>query len=181
MSKNLKLVTFVIGTRPEAIKMSPLILEFKKNNEVKTRVVLSGQHQEMVFDVLKIFNIEPSINFNIMKLDQSLAYITSSTLEEFSREFLKNKPNLLFVQGDTNTAFSAALAAFYMKIPVAHVEAGLRSNNIYNPFPEEVNRRLISQIALLHFAPTKKSKDNLLSSNIKGEIHVCGNTVIDAL
>jgi len=175
------LISLIIGTRPEAIKLAPVINAFKQHKSIKTRVILTGQHKEMVEQVLKIFNFSPNKDLNIMKEKQSLSYVTSKSLNGLDKEFENNRPRLVLVQGDTTSAFSGALAAFYKKIPVAHVEAGLRTSCIYDPYPEEINRRLISQIADIHFAPTIKAKENLIASNVQGEILVTGNTVIDAL
>ena len=175
------LVTIVLGTRPEAIKLAPLIIAFKKSKTLKIRVIFTGQHKEMVEQVMKIFDIQYDVNLNLMRHNQSLIHITNSVMKGMEREFESFKPNLLIVQGDTASAFSAALAAFYHKIPVAHVEAGLRTNNIHNPFPEEANRRLISQISTLHFAPTIDSKKNLINCGICDKVFVTGNTIIDAL
>ena len=181
MNNSSFLVTLIIGTRPEAIKLSPLIKEFQSNSLFRVRVVLTGQHKELVNEVLEIFNIKPDLNINLMSSNQSLRHITIKILEGLEEEFNNFLPDLVIVQGDTSTAFVAALASFYKKILIGHVEAGLRTDNIYDPFPEEVNRRLISQIATLHFAPTNKSLENLISSKVQGEIIKTGNTVIDAL
>ncbi|WP_288260263.1 non-hydrolyzing UDP-N-acetylglucosamine 2-epimerase [uncultured Prochlorococcus sp.] len=175
------LVSLVIGTRPEAIKLAPIIIEFRKSNEINLRVILTGQHKEMVLQVLNLFDIQADLDLEIMKKFQSLTYITSSILESLENEFSKFKPNLVIVQGDTTSALAAALAAYYQKIPIAHVEAGLRTNNLYYPFPEEANRKIISQITSLNFAPTQISADNLLASNTAGKILITGNTVVDAL
>ena len=177
----MKKITFLIGTRPEAIKMAPVILTFLKSNLIKSRIVLTGQHQEMVSQVMKLFQIESDVNMNLMTPGQSLTHITCKTLNGLKKEFKKNRPDLILVQGDTTTAFSAALAGLYEKIPIGHIEAGLRTDNLSNPFPEEANRRLISQISALHFAPTNKAKENLINSGIKDNIYITGNTVIDAL
>ena len=175
------LISFVLGTRPEAIKIAPLILEFKKSKKVKVNIALSGQHDEMIKSVFDIFNLKEDINLNILKrsisMDQSIALI----LSELSIFFDNSKPDIVFVQGDTLTAFAGALAAFLKKIPVAHVEAGLRTENIYSPFPEEANRRMISQITNLHFSPTKIAFENLKKSGISHNIFISGNTVVDAL
>ncbi len=175
------LVTVIIGTRPEAIKLSPLIKKFRTNNSFKVRVVLTGQHKELVKQVLDIFNIKADLNLNLMTSKQSLNYITIKTIQGIEKELKNYRPNLVIVQGDTSTAFAGALSSFYEKIPVGHIEAGLRTDNIYDPFPEEVNRRIISQFASLHFAPTKKSENNLINSGIKKDVFLTGNTVIDAL
>ena len=175
------IITVVLGTRPEAIKLAPVIIKLKENKDIRLRVVLTGQHKEMVNKVIEIFNINVDNNLDIMKDNQTLSYIICETLNGLKIEFEKYRSNLVLVQGDTSTAFAAALAAFYEKIPIAHVEAGLRTNNLFEPFPEEVNRRLISQMSSLHFAPTKLSKTNLLESGVSGKIFITGNTVVDAL
>ena len=175
------LITFVIGTRPEAIKLAPVIKYFKESNKLKIRVLLSGQHSVMVSQVMHLFNIKHDKNLNLMKNNQSINYITQEVLEGMRSEFLRNRPQLVFVQGDTTTAFAASLAAFYEKIPIAHVEAGLRTGKLLDPYPEEGNRRLISQISTLHFAPTEMARDNLACSGIKENVFVTGNTIIDAL
>ena len=174
-------VTFIIGTRPEAIKMSPIIKAFKEDIFFDVNVILTGQHKEMASNVMSIFNIKEDINFNIMLKAQSLSHITCKSLEAIRKEFLKNRPNLVLVQGDTSSAFAGALSAFYEKIDIGHIEAGLRTNNLSEPFPEEANRKLISQIATLHFAPTQHSVENLKKEKVLGEIHMTGNSVIDAL
>ncbi len=177
----LPVVTFVLGTRPEAIKLAPVIIAFKSCTALETRVILTGQHNEMLKQVMEFFELKADLNLNLMSHNQTLTEITCKTLEGLKQEFKQNPTNLVLVQGDTSTAFSAALAAFYEKIPVAHIEAGLRTENLMDPFPEEANRRLISQIATLHFAPTKKSMSNLKRSFISANIEVTGNTVIDSL
>ena len=174
-------VLFLIGTRPEAIKLAPVILAFKKSNLFSVKIVLSGQHDEMIRPVMDFFNLKEDANFNIIKTTNTLEEITSKILKDLNIYIGKVKPNMVFVQGDTNTAFSGALSAFFNKVPIAHVEAGLRTNNIYSPFPEEANRRMISQIATLHFPPTKTSYNNLLKSGINKNIYISGNTVVDAL
>ena len=177
----MKLVTIVLGTRPEAIKLAPVIEEFKSSKNIKTRVVLTGQHKEMVAQVMDLFSISADLDLDLMKPRQSLTHITCAALEGLRKEFQENRPDLVLVQGDTTTAFAAALAAFYEQIPIGHVEAGLRTDNLQNPFPEEANRRLISQIATLHFAPTDRAVENLKKCAVVGDIHMTGNTVIDAL
>jgi UDP-N-acetylglucosamine 2-epimerase (non-hydrolysing) len=173
---------FIFGTRPEAIKMAPLILKAKDDASFDVRVCVTGQHNEMLQQVLDFFEITPDYNINIMTHDQSLFDITADILKELEIVLVKENPNLVLVQGDTTTAFIGALAAFYMKIPVAHIEAGLRSSNKYSPFPEEINRVLVGHIADHHFAPTLKAKENLLTEGKEaGNIYVVGNTVIDAL
>ncbi len=175
------LITFVLGTRPEAIKLAPVIIRFQESSLFSTKILLTGQHKEMVLQVFELFKLKAHKNLNLMKHGQSLNYISSSIIEGLSKEFQLNQPNLVIVQGDTTSAFSAALVAFHEKIPVAHIEAGLRTHDNMNPYPEEVNRKLISQIANLHFAPTKLSKNNLLREGIKDNVFITGNTVIDAL
>ncbi len=175
------LITFVIGTRPEAIKLAPVIKFFKESVKFKIRILLSGQHSVMVSQVMDLFNIKHDKNLDLMKSNQSINYITQGVLDGMRSEFCENRPQLVFVQGDTTTAFAACLAAFYEKIPVAHVEAGLRTGKLLDPYPEEANRRLISQIATLHFAPTEKARENLACSGIRENVFVTGNTIIDAL
>ncbi len=178
---NFNLITIILGTRPEAIKLAPVILAFKNSKVVQVRLVITGQHKEMVNQVLELFKIKPDRNLEIMTPNQTLNSITSKVLNKLKDEFEKFPPKIVMVQGDTSTAFAAGLAAFYAKIPVAHVEAGLRTNKLLDPFPEEVNRRLISQFSTLHFAPTKASYNNLINSGVVGNINITGNTVIDAL
>ena len=175
------IVTFVLGTRPEAIKLAPVIYSFRESNKFNTRIVLTGQHREMVMQVMNYFNLKADKDLNLMKSNQTLTHITKSVIEGITNELSEYKSDLLFVQGDTSSAFSAALAGFYNRVPIAHVEAGLRSDHLYDPFPEEANRRLISQIAELHFAPTKLSKENLNKNGINKNIFITGNTVIDSL
>jgi len=175
------LISFVIGTRPEAIKLAPLILEFRKSKKIKTNIILSGQHNEMIQPVMDIFNLEEDVNFDVLGRSNSLEQTTSLILNELSNYFDKIKPDLVFVQGDTITAFAGALSAFFKKIPIAHVEAGLRTKSIFSPFPEEANRRMISQLTSLHFAPTELAYENLLKNGIKKDIFISGNTVVDAL
>jgi len=173
----------VFGTRPEAIKMAPLVKEFQKYpEEFKTIVCVTGQHREMLDQVLHIFEIVPDYDLNIMKQGQDLYDVTARVLTGM-RDVLKNvRPDVVLVHGDTTTSTAAALAAFYQQIPVGHVEAGLRTHNIYSPWPEEMNRLITGRIATCHFSPTPLSKQNLLAEGVKEEqIHVTGNTVIDAL
>ncbi|NET47204.1 MAG: UDP-N-acetylglucosamine 2-epimerase (non-hydrolyzing) [Merismopedia sp. SIO2A8] len=174
-------VCIVLGTRPEAIKLAPVIQRFQQSDQLDTYVVLTGQHREMVDQVMGMFELTADEDLAIMQPQQTLTDITCRSLTGLQTLFQKLEPQLVLVQGDTTTAFAAALAAFYQKIPVGHVEAGLRTDNIYDPFPEEANRRLISQIAQLHFAPTEVSVDHLNQSGTTGAIHLTGNTVIDAL
>lgn len=179
----MKTVLFVFGTRPEAIKMAPLVKTFQKDEEVfKTLVCVTGQHREMLDQVLRLFEITPDYDLNIMKQGQDLYDITSRVLLGM-REVLKDTcPDVVLVHGDTTTSVAAALAAFYQQIPVAHVEAGLRTYNIYSPWPEEMNRQITGRIATYHFAPTELSRDNLIKENVNPiSILVTGNTVIDAL
>jgi len=175
-------VLTVFGTRPEAIKMAPLVKEFEKRPEFDSLVCVSAQHREMLDQVLSLFEIAPDFDLNIMKENQNLWELTSSILLEMKTVFEKAKPDIVLVHGDTTTALAASLSAFYAKIPVGHVEAGLRTFNKYYPFPEEINRVLADAVSSLHFAPTDKSVQNLLNSGIsKDTIHKTGNTVIDAL
>lgn len=179
----MKTVMLVFGTRPEAIKMAPLVKEFQKHPaKFQTIVCVTGQHREMLDQVLHIFEINPNYDLNIMKQGQDLFDVTSRVLLGM-RDVLKVvQPDVVLVHGDTTTSTAAALAAFYQQIPVGHVEAGLRTHNIYSPWPEEMNRQLTGRIATYHFAPTPLSKQNLLAENVKPEqIAVTGNTVIDAL
>lgn len=174
-------VCITLGTRPEAIKLAPVIQTFQQLPQFDTQVVLTGQHREMVSQVMALFNLKADHNLDIMQPQQSLSDITCRSLKGLETLFSQMQPAMVISQGDTTTAFAAALAAFYQKIPVGHVEAGLRTDNILNPFPEEANRRLVSQIATLHFAPTTTSVDNLKASGISEGIYQTGNTVIDAL
>ncbi len=179
----MKTAMLVFGTRPEAIKMCPLVKEFQKHpEEFKTIVCVTGQHREMLDQVLKIFDVVPDYDLNIMKQGQDLYDVTSRVMLGL-RDVLKEvKPDVVFVHGDTTTSTAAAIAAFYQQIPVAHIEAGLRTYNIYSPWPEEINRQLTSRIATYNFAPTPLSKANLLKENVnETSITVTGNTVIDAL
>jgi UDP-N-acetylglucosamine 2-epimerase (non-hydrolysing) len=173
---------FIFGTRPEAIKMAPLIREFEKYPGIfETKVCVTGQHRQMLDQVLVFFNIQPDFDLDIMKPDQSLFDITAETLKGLGKVLGMYPADIVFVQGDTTSAFAGALAAFYHKIKVAHVEAGLRSHDKYSPFPEEMNRILVGHIADYHFAPTELAKQNLLREGILKNIEVVTNTVIDAL
>ena len=179
----MKRILLVFGTRPEAIKMCPLVNELKKHTEVfETLVCVTGQHREMLDQVLHIFEVTPDYDLNIMKQGQDLYDVTARVLVGM-RDVLKEvQPDVVLVHGDTTTSTAAALAAFYQQIPVGHVEAGLRTHNIYSPWPEEINRQITGRIATFHFAPTLLSRQNLLSEGVKEEqIKVTGNTVIDAL
>ncbi|WP_027623671.1 non-hydrolyzing UDP-N-acetylglucosamine 2-epimerase [Clostridium lundense] len=179
--EKIKIIT-IFGTRPEAIKMAPLVKELEGRKEIDNKVCVTAQHREMLDQVLNLFNITPDFDLNIMKNKQSLTGITTKVLEGLKEVFEKEKPNLILVHGDTTTTFAGALAAFYQKIKVGHVEAGLRTHNKHFPFPEEMNRKLTGAIADLHFAPTMGSKTNLLKEGISEEgIFITGNTVIDAM
>ena len=172
----------VFGTRPEAIKMCPLVKEFQKYPEdFKTVVCVTGQHREMLDQVLKIFEVVPDYDLNIMKQGQDLYDVTARVLTGMRDVFKEIKPDVVLVHGDTTTSTAAALAAFYQQIPVGHVEAGLRTHNIYSPWPEEMNRQITGRIATYNFSPTKLSESNLLAEKAMGKIYVTGNTVIDAL
>ena len=179
----MKNMMLVFGTRPEAIKMSPLVKEFQKYPEkFETIVCVTGQHREMLDQVLRIFDIQPDYDLNIMKQGQDLYDVTERVLTGMRDVLKETRPDIVLVHGDTTTSTAAALAAFYQQIPVGHIEAGLRTHNIYSPWPEGVNRQITGRIATYHFAPTSLSKDNLLQEGISGEqIIVTGNTVIDAL
>ena len=150
-------VCITLGTRPEAIKLAPVILGFKNDQRFQTSVILTGQHRQMVEQVMRLFDIEADYDLEIMRPKQTLTEITCNSLVGLESLYRTIKPHMVLVQGDTTTAFAAALAAFYQQIPVGHVEAGLRTDDLFNPFPEEANRRLVSQIAQLHFAPTPAS------------------------
>ena len=173
----------VFGTRPEAIKMAPIYFELVRRCGRKSVLVcVTGQHREMLDQVLELFGIEPDYDLRLMSHDQSLGELTARAVQRTEEVVRTWKPDMLLVQGDTTTCFCAALAAFYAKTPVGHVEAGLRTGNIHSPWPEEANRRMVSSLAALHFAPTPQSRDNLLAENVRPEtVHVTGNTVIDAL
>ncbi len=181
MSSSALRVCIILGTRPEAIKLAPVIQHFQQDPAFATQVVLTGQHREMVAQVMDLFQIQADHDLAIMQHGQSLTDITCRSLRGLEGLFEQLQPQMVLVQGDTTTAFAAALAAFYQQIPVGHVEAGLRTDSIYNPYPEEANRRLISQITTLHFAPTSLSVENLERSGVLGKIYNTGNTVIDAL
>ena len=180
--KKLKLMT-IFGTRPEAIKMCPLVLEMGKYPDyIEPIVAVTAQHREMLDQVLELFNIKPDYDLNIMASGQTLYDITTRALTGLKEVIEKAKPDMVLVHGDTTTTFAGALAAFYAQVPVGHVEAGLRTGNKYSPYPEEMNRKLTGSIADMHFAPTSTSKANLLKENVNPEtILVTGNTVIDAL
>ena len=178
----MKKVLLVFGTRPEAIKMSPLVKEFQKHpNDFETIVCVTGQHREMLDQVLHIFEVTPDYDLNIMKQGQDLYDVTVRVLTGMRDVIKKVQPDVVLVHGDTTTSTAAALAAFYQQIPVGHVEAGLRTHNIYSPWPEEMNRQITGRIATYNFSPTPLSESNLKEEKAQGEIYVTGNTVIDAL
>ncbi len=183
--KNLMLnpipICIIVGTRPEAIKMAPVIQAFQRSLMFDTQIVLTGQHREMVDQVMQLFDLTPNHDLAIMQPKQTLTDITCWAMRGLEELFQKIQPKMVLVQGDTTTALAAAIAAFYQKIPVGHVEAGLRTEDLLNPYPEEANRRLISQVTQLHFAPTSVSVEHLRRSSVLGEVHQTGNTVIDAL
>jgi UDP-N-acetylglucosamine 2-epimerase (non-hydrolysing) len=171
-----------IGTRPEAVKMAPVVRAFKQTEWAQCRVLLTGQHRELVDPILEFFGIVPDIDLNIMRPNQSLVDLTSRLLESVSNVLARERPAIVIAQGDTTTVLATALASFYQKIPFAHVEAGLRTHQLYSPFPEEANRVIAGHLSTLHFAPTDSARENLLGEGISpSTIHVTGNTVIDAL
>lgn len=175
-------ITAIFGTRPEAIKLTPVILALRNDPKIDCRVCVTAQHREMLDQVLNIFGIIPDVDLNIMRPNQSLTDLTARGLEAINDYLGKDKPDMVLVQGDTTTTFVASLAAFYNDIPVSHVEAGLRTGNMKAPWPEEANRTLVSRLATLHFAPTEQNKKNLLDEGVPSDsIYVTGNTVIDAL
>ena len=173
-------VISIFGTRPEAVKMCPLVHRLGEHPQIESIVCLSGQHREMLDQVTGLFGIQAQYDLNIMKPDQTLTTVTTRVLEGFERVLKIEKPDLVLVHGDTSTSFAAALASFYQQVPVGHVEAGLRTYDRYSPFPEEMNRSLTGRIAQLHFAPTKENRENLRKENIVSNVFVTGNTVIDA-
>lgn len=177
-----KTVMLVFGTRPEAIKLAPIILALRGNPGLDCRVCVTAQHRQMLDQVLGVFNIKPDIDLDLMKPNQGLPELTGRVLTELSGVFQSQRPDLVLVQGDTTTVFCCALAAFYSRVPVGHVEAGLRTGNLQAPWPEEGNRVLTTRLAALHFAPTEEARRNLLAEGVPAStIHVTGNTVIDAL
>ncbi len=179
--KKIKVMT-IFGTRPEAIKMAPLVKELEKRDEIESIVCVTAQHRQMLDQVLEIFEIKPDYDLNIMKDRQTLISITTRGLEGLDEVMKEAKPDIVLVHGDTSTTFVGSLAAFYNQITVGHVEAGLRTYDKYSPFPEEVNRRLTGVIADMHFSPTERNRENLLKENVADEtIYITGNTVIDAL
>jgi UDP-N-acetylglucosamine 2-epimerase (non-hydrolysing) len=178
----MKKILIIFGTRPEAIKLAPVISELKKVKDYKVILGSTGQHHQMLNQVLDLFKLKVDFDLHLMKPNQSLFDITSNSLKNFEHILLKIEPNLVIVQGDTTTAFTSALAAFYANIPVAHVEAGLRSYNIFSPYPEEANRRFISVLANYNFVPTLESKINLLNEGVSSKkVFVTGNTIVDAV
>lgn len=178
----MKTIMLVFGTRPEAIKMCPLVKEFQKfPDNFKTVVCVTGQHREMLDQVLKIFDVKPDYDLNIMKQGQDLTDVTARVLTGLRNVFKECRPDVVLVHGDTTTSMAGALAAFYAQIPVGHIEAGLRTHNIHSPWPEEMNRQITGRIADYNFAPTPLSEKNLIDEKAHGQIYVTGNTVIDAL
>lgn len=177
----MKILT-VFGTRPEAIKMAPLVLALQNDERFESSLCVTGQHREMLDQVLSLFQLTPNFDLNIMKPGQDLTDVTASILQGMKSVLVEVKPDLVLVHGDTATTFAATLAAYYQQIPVAHIEAGLRTGNLYSPWPEEANRKLTGALAELHFSPTRKSADNLLAEGVsESAVHITGNTVIDAL
>ena len=174
-------VMSVFGTRPEAIKMCPLVLEMQKRENIESIVCVTAQHREMLDGVLELFGVKPDYDLDVMRPGQTLSGITARVLEGMDAVLAEAKPDLVLVHGDTSTTFTAALAAFYARIPVGHVEAGLRTHDRYSPFPEELNRQMVGRIAELHFAPTANNAANLASEGITEGVFVTGNTVIDAM
>jgi UDP-N-acetylglucosamine 2-epimerase (non-hydrolysing) len=178
----MKKISVIFGTRPEAIKLAPVILALKSNSKFKCHVCVTAQHRKMLDQVLEVFEIKPDVDLNLMRPKQTLAGLTAKAITAIDGYLAEEKPDMVIIQGDTTTVFCAALCSFYHKIPVGHVEAGLRTGNKYSPFPEEVNRVLATHLSTLHFAPTNKSRDNLIKEGIAPDrIFVTGNTVIDAL
>lgn len=175
-------VMSVFGTRPEAIKMAPLVKKLNTDPDIESVLCVTAQHREMLDQVLELFELKPDYDLNIMKPNQTLAMITANVLTGMEDVLIKERPDIVLVHGDTSTTFSAALAAFYQKIPVGHVEAGLRTYDMYSPFPEEVNRVLTGHMASIHFAPTERNRSNLMKEGIpEDRIAITGNTVVDAL
>lgn len=175
-------VMSVFGTRPEAIKMAPLVKKLNADPDFESVLCVTAQHREMLDQVLELFELTPDYDLNIMKPNQTLAMITANVLTGIEEVLVKEKPDIVLVHGDTSTTFSAALASFYQRIPVGHVEAGLRTYDMYSPFPEEVNRVLTGHMAAVHFAPTSRNLENLVREGVEeSKIHITGNTVVDAL
>jgi len=177
-----KKILFVFGTRPEAIKLCPLVLLLRQSSELRPEVCVTGQHQELLEPVLRVFDIEPDVNLRVMEPNQALTALTCRTMKAIDEYLLEHPPDLILVQGDTTSAFGAALIGFYHRVSVGHVEAGLRTRREASPFPEEMNRALIAKLARFHFAPTATARANLLQEGVPGDrIYVTGNTGIDAL
>lgn len=175
-------VLTIFGTRPEAIKMAPMVINLANDDRFHSRVCVTAQHREMLDQVLELFGLVPDYDLNIMKPDQNLTDVTTAIIQGLQAVLEDFKPDVILVHGDTATTFAASLAAYYQQIPVAHIEAGLRTHNLYSPWPEEGNRRLTGSLASMHFAPTQTSRQNLINEGVAAEcIHVTGNTVIDAL
>ena len=175
-------ISFILGTRPEAIKLCPLIYKLKENRKHCIDVCVTGQHKEMLYQVLDVFSVAPDVDLQLMQTNQTLVSLNANALQSVDKYLKEKSPDLVLVQGDTTTVFAAALAAFYNKIPVGHVEAGLRTFHKYSPYPEEINRVLTTHLADYHFAPTETSKNNLLGEKVNpAAVYVTGNTVIDAL
>jgi UDP-N-acetylglucosamine 2-epimerase (non-hydrolysing) len=175
-------IAVIMGTRPEAIKMAPVVQALKRSNKLETVVVVTAQHRQMLDQVLSLFEITPDLDLDLMRPNQTLTDLTARVLTTIQATLAEIQPDLLLVQGDTTTVLAAALAAFYLKVPVGHVEAGLRSHDIYNPFPEETNRRLTTQLTEIHLAPTPLACRELLNEGVPREkIIVTGNTVVDSL
>lgn len=175
-------VMIVYGTRPDAIKMAPVVIEFKGDPDIETVVCTTAQHRQTIDMVNGIFNITPDYDLDIMRESQTLEYVTAAIMEKFSRVLDIEKPDIVLVHGDTATCLVCSLASFYRKIPVGHVEAGLRTHDIYSPFPEEMNRKLVGSLSRLHFCPTESNRQNLIDENVSpDDIFVTGNTAIDAL
>ena len=178
----MKKIMIVFGTRPEAIKMVPIIKQIEKEADLKGIICTTGQHKDMLTQVLEEFDIKADYNLDIMQKEQTITYITTKVIEKMSEIIEREKPSIVLVHGDTTTSFGTAIGAFYSKVKIGHVEAGLRTYNKYSPFPEEVNRRLIANLADLHFAPTQENKENLIKENIpEKNIFVTGNTIIDTM
>ena len=178
----MKKIMFVFGTRPEAIKMAPLVKAVEASEDMEALVVVTAQHREMLDQVLALFDVKPNYDLNLMKPGQTLSDITAGVLRGIERIVIKEKPDIVLVHGDTTTTFAGALASFYQQTPIGHVEAGLRSGNLYSPFPEEANRKLTGVMTNVHLAPTPQARENLLKEGVNAEaIFTTGNTVIDAL
>ena len=178
----MKKVLVVVGTRPEAIKLAPVILELKAKSNMQTLVCTTGQHRQMLDQVLELFHIQPDIDLNIMQASQTLSDLTARVITQMNEVLKETGPDLVLVQGDTTTIMASAMACFFNHVLVGHVEAGLRSYNMYSPFPEEMNRKVASVLASYHFAPTERAKQALISEGVSDkEIFVTGNTVVDSL